>query len=284
MAIEKVSTILKDAVKNSYGVAAFNIFNYETISWAIKAAQEERMPVIIQFYPGFDRFIPMGVVAAITKELAAKVDIPVGLHLDHSNNFEDAIRGAHCGFPSIMIDGSRLDFEENVKLTSQVVKAAHEMGVEVEAELGHVGSGNNLDDFTNSSHFTDPADAVKFVERTGADSLAISVGNGHGNYVSTPSLDFSRIEQIHRSIDIPLVMHGGSGIPDEQLQRAISCGMSKFNIATEYNRSFYDAVKEHMDKGQGQGYMYGCLNQVEEQVKAFIKDKIRTLNPNSYRL
>ena len=284
MPIEKVSTILKDADRHGYGVAAFNIFNYETISWAIKAAHEERMPVIIQFYPGFERFIPMRVVTAITKELAAEVDIPVGLHLDHSNNYDDAIRGAHCGFPSIMIDGSRLDFHDNVKLTSQVVKTAHEMGVEVEAELGHVGSGNNLDDFTNSSHFTDPVDAARFVEITDADSLAISVGNGHGHYISTPSLDFSRIEEIHKSINIPLVMHGGSDIPDEQLHKSISCGMSKFNIATEYNQSFYHTVKQYMDGGQGQGYMYRCLSQAEEQVKRFIKDKIRTLNPNSYRL
>lgn len=284
MPIEKVSTILKDAQKNGCGIAAFNIFNYETISWAIKAAHEERMPIIIQFYPGFERFIPMSVVTAITKEWASKTDIPVGLHLDHSNNYEDAIRGAYCGFPSIMIDGSKLDFDENVKLTSQVVKAAHEMGVEVEAELGHVGSGNNLDDFTNSSYFTDPLDAIRFVESTGADSLAISVGNGHGHYVSTPSLDFSRIKEIHRSISIPLVMHGGSDIPSDQLQQSIFCGMSKFNIATEYNRKFYNTVKRYMERSQGQGYMYRCLNQAEAQVKGFIKDKIRTLNPNSYRL
>jgi ketose-bisphosphate aldolase len=282
--IEKITTILKDAEKHRYGVAAFNIFNYETIAWAIKAAHEERMPVIIQFYPGFERFIPMGVVTSITKELAAKVDIPVGLHLDHSDNFDDAIRGAHSGFPSIMIDGSRLDFHENVKLTTQVVKAAHEIGVEVEAELGHVGSGSNLDDFTNNTHFTDPADAVRFMESTEVDSLAISVGNGHGHYVSTPSLDFSRIEEIHKSLSIPLVMHGGSDIPDDQLQRSVNCGMSKFNIATEYNRSFYHAMKQVMDESRGRGYMFGCINQAEEQVKNFIKDKIRTLNPNSYRL
>lgn len=284
MPIEKVSTILKDAQKNEYGVAAFNIFNYETIAWVIQAAQEERIPVIIQFYPGFQKFIPMKVVASITKELAAKVDIPVGLHLDHSNNYEDAIRGAHSGFPSIMIDGSMLDFDKNVELTRRVVETAHEMGVEVEAELGHVGSGSNLEDFTDDTHFTDPGQAAKFVEMTEVDTLAIAVGNGHGPYIATPSLDFDRIRQIHKATNIPLVMHGGSDIPDDQLQESIRCGMSKFNIATEYNRAFYRTAKQHMESGNDRGYMYGCLNQIEDQVKEYIKNKIRVLNPNSYSL
>lgn len=284
MSIEKVSTILKEANRNGYGVAAFNVFNFETISWAIKAAEEEKMPVIIQFYPGFERYIPMEVVTTITKELAAKSKMPVGLHLDHSNTYEGAIRGAHCGFSSIMIDGSMLEFEDNIKLTCRVVETAIKMGVEVEAELGHVGSGNKLDDFTNSNHFTDPIDAREFVERTGVDSLAISIGNGHGHYIATPSLDFKRIEKIYKAIDIPLVMHGGSDIPDEQLKKAINCGMSKFNIATEYNRSFYRSIKEYMTENEEAGYMYRCLNQVEEEVKEFIKSKIRILNPNSYSL
>ncbi|HZJ58015.1 MAG TPA: class II fructose-bisphosphate aldolase [Clostridia bacterium] len=284
MPIERTSVILKDAEKHGYGVAAFNIFNYETIAWAIQAAEEERIPVIIQFYPGFDRFIPMEVVTAATKALAAKASIPVGLHLDHSNKYEDAIRGAECGFTSIMIDGSTLDFDENADLTKRVVDTAHKMGVEVEAELGHVGSGNNIDDFTNSSHFTDPEDAIRFIEITNADSLAVSVGNGHGHYVATPSLDFDRIQDIHDSISVPIVMHGGSDIPDDQIQRSIACGMSKFNIATEYNRSFYNAMKKCMEEDQGHGYMFRCLAQAENEVKEFLKAKLRVLNPKSYRL
>lgn len=155
----------------------------------------------------------MEVVAEITKKLAAESDIPVGLHLDHSASYENATRGAHCGFPSIMIDGSRLDFDENVELTRQVVDTAHKMGVEVEAELGHVGSGSNLDDYTDSDNFTDPVDAIRFVEATNVDSLAVSVGNGHGHYIKAPSLDFNRIRAIHKAVNIPLVMHGGSEFP-----------------------------------------------------------------------
>ena len=284
MPLERTSTILKDGEKNGYGVAAFNIFNYETIAWAIQAAEEERIPVIIQFYPGFDRYMPMEVVTAVTKELAAKASIPVGLHLDHSNKYEDAIKGAESGFSSIMIDGSTLSFEENAELTKRVVDTAHKMGVEVEAELGHVGSGNNLDDFTNTSLFTDPDDAARFIEITGADSLAVAVGNGHGPYVATPSLDFDRIQKIHESIPVPLVMHGGSDIPDDQLKRSIECGMSKFNIATEYNRSFYNAMKKCMEEDQTQGNIFRCLAQAEKEVKEFIKAKLRVLNPKSYRL
>lgn len=284
MSIEKVSVILRDAKRCRYGVAAFNIFNYETIFWVIKAAEEERMPVIIQFYPGLKKFIPMKVVTSIAKELAAKSDIPIGLHLDHSNSYEDAIYGAHCGFTSIMIDGSTLNFDDNVKLTKQVVSTAHEMDVEVEAELGHVGLGNNLHDFTNSNHFTNPVKAAKFVESTGVDSLAISVGNGHGHYISTPLLDFERIEKIYRCTSVPLVLHGSSDIPNWQLSKAVNYGISKFNIATEYNQSFYNIIKRQIEDHNAEGYMYECLVNAEKEIKEFIKSKIRTLNPNLYRL
>lgn len=284
MPIEKVSTILKDADANNYGVAAFNVFNFETINWAIQAAQEERIPVIIQFYPGFSKYIPMEVVAAITKELAAKARIPIGLHLDHSTSFEEAISGIHFGFPSVMIDGSSLSFNENLELTSKVVKAAHAIGVEVEAELGHVGLGSNTEDFTNSSNFTDPEEVSEFIEQTEADSLAISVGNGHGQYVSAPSLDFKRIKKINEIVSTPLVMHGGSDIPDDQLQKSILCGMNKFNIATEYDRTFYFMVSKYTNENSVKGYMYKCLNQAEDQVKKLLKAKLRTLNPKSYKV
>jgi ketose-bisphosphate aldolase len=285
MALERVSTILRDADARGYGVAAFNIFNYETVSWAIQAAEEEGVPILIAFYPGFQRFMPMSTAAAVTKDLSSKVKVPIGLHLDHSNTFELAISGVRHGFPSIMIDASMLSFEENSKITREVVRAAHAMGVEVEAELGHVGSGGSLDDFTNRDHFTSPEQAARFIEITGADSLAISIGNGHGQYVKTPNLDFERLKEINECIDIPLVLHGGSDIPDDQMQKAISLGINKLNIATEYNRAFYKAVNENKDNFiDNQGYMYGCLNAVEPAVKDFLRRKIRMLNPKGYHV
>ena len=284
MPLEKVCTILKDADKNGYGVAAFNIFNFETIAWAIEAAEEESMPVIIQFYPGFDRIFPLSCVSAVTKDLASKVRVPVGLHLDHSNTVELAIAGMRYGFQSIMFDGSRLPFEENVKLTAKVVEIAHGLGLEVEGELGHVGSGAVLDDFTNTNHFTDPDAAVEYVERTGVDSLAISIGNGHGTYVATPNLDFDRIKTINEKVSAPLVMHGGSDIPDEQMQRSIELGMVKFNIATEYNRAYVETMNNLMTAKTPKWFIFDCMEPAKAPVKEFLRSKIALLNPKSYKV
>ena len=284
MPIEKISNILKDADQNGYGVAAFNVFNYESIAWAIEVAEEEKTPIIIQFYPGFHVHIPLSTVVSIAVDLAANVKVPIGLHLDHSHTFEQVMSGVKYGYPSVMIDGSLLDFDENVKLTRKVVECAHAMGVEVEAELGHVGSAAIREDFTNPNHFTDPEAAKRFVDLTGVDSLAISVGNAHGQYISAPVLDFERIKKINSLVEVPLVLHGGSGIPDDQLQKSIQLGMNKFNIATEYNRAFYEGLKPYMLESDARGYMYGCLNRAKEAVKNFLRNKIRTLNPKGYHL
>jgi ketose-bisphosphate aldolase len=283
MSLEKVSCILKDGDRNGYGVAAINIFNYESIAWVIQVAEEERVPVIIQFYPGFTKLIPISTVAAITKDLISTVKVPIGLHLDHSHSFEQALAGARYGFQSIMIDGSALNFQENVNLTREVVKAAHALGIEVEAELGHVGSGNNPDDFLDSHNFTSPQDALEFIELTKVDALAISVGNGHGQYIKTPSLDFDRINEVNKLIDTHLVLHGCSDIPVNQLQKSVQLGMNKFNIATEYNRAIYNSLQTRFKDSENKGYMYGSLLLVEAEVKEFIRDKIKILNPKGYR-
>ncbi|MDN5277834.1 MAG: tagatose 1,6-diphosphate aldolase GatY/KbaY [Clostridiales bacterium] len=284
MSIERVSTILKDADANGYAVAAFNIFNYEAIAWAIEVAEEERIPIIIQFYPGLDRYIGLDTVAAITRSLAGKTSVPIGLHLDHSRTYEQAVSGIRYGFPSIMIDGSTLEFEENIRLTREVVKTAHALGVEVEAELGHVGVGAKLEDYTNPEHFTDPDLCPRFINETGADFLAISIGNAHGHYVSVPNIDFKRLEEINRRIDIPLVLHGGSNIPDDQIREAVKLGINKINIATEYNYTFYQTVKSLINKEPNRDFMLGCLNDAKEEVKEFLRKKVRLLNPRGYRI
>ncbi len=284
MPLERSSVILKEADLKGYGVAAFNVFNYETIAWALEVAEEEKIPVIIQFYPGFNDFISMGTVVAITREIASKISVPIGLHLDHSKSFEQAMAGIRYGFPSIMIDGSTLDFNENIRLTREVVKVAHLLGVEVEAELGYVGRGIEIDYFTNPEYYTDPDLCEDFVNETGVDALAISIGNAHGQYIATPKLDFARLEKINQRITIPLVLHGGSDIPDEQIRKAIELGINKVNIATEYDRTFYQTVKDLMKQETNRGFMYGCLNKVKEEVKEFIRSKIRLLNPRGYKI
>ncbi len=283
MPVEKTSDILRDAGRNGYGVAAFNVFNYESIAWAIQAAEEEGIPVIIQFYPGFDEYIPLSTVAAAVKDLARSAKIPVGLHLDHSFSYEQALSGIRHGFLSVMIDGSRLSFEDNVDLTSQVVKAAHALGVEVEGEIGCVGSGSRLDDFKKSDFFTDPEEARLFVERTQVDSLAVSIGNAHGYYAADPSLDIGRLKRIKGMVEVPLVLHGGTGIPDEQMVEAVQAGINKVNIATEYLRVFYDSLKQVMEENK-ERHMYGCMKKASTAVKEFIKGRLRILNPLGFKV
>ena len=247
MSLVKVNELLQHATEHHYGVAAINTINYETISCAIAAAEAERVPVIIQFYPGFDQYIPLSHIAYMAKDLARKASVPVAVHLDHSASYEIAVGGIRDGFPSVMVDGSARPFEENLAMTKAVVETAAVFGVDVEAELGHVGNAQILDDLTNADHLTDPDKAVEFVERTGCGSLAIAVGNAHGNYIQTPNLNFDRIRELRKAVSIPLVLHGCSGIPDEQMQEAVNLGLSKFNIATEYFAAMYRSLDQGIE-------------------------------------
>lgn len=284
MPLVKVNELLTHATENRYGVAAINTINYETVRCAVMAAEAERVPVIVQFYPGLDRYIPVSHIAFMAKDLARKASVPVAVHLDHSATYEIAVGGIRDGFPSVMVDGSSCPYEENVELTRRVVETASVFGVDVEAELGHVGVGKNLEDMTNKDLFTDPEQAVDFVERTGCGSLAIAVGNAHGDYAQKPNLDFDRIRQIRRKVSIPLVLHGCSGIPDDQMQEAVNLGLSKFNIATEYFAATYDAFDNVIEKTghnrNGMAMFFG----VQEGMVEFVRGKIRLLNPNKFSI
>ena len=183
-----------------------------------------------------------------------------------------------------MVDGSSLPYEENVAMTSQVARTAAVFGVDVEAELGHVGVGQNLEDMTNADLFTDPDQAAQFVERTGCGSLAIAVGNAHGDYIREPNLDFDRIRQIRKAVSVPLVLHGCSGIPDEQMREAVNLGMSKFNIATEYFAATYDAFDATIEKTGHNRNGVAMFFGVQQGMVDFVRGKIRLLNPNGFSL
>lgn len=183
-----------------------------------------------------------------------------------------------------MVDGSSLPYEENVALTKAVAEVGAVFGVDIEAELGHVGSGANAEDFIGSDLYTDPAQAAEFVERTGCGSLAIAVGNAHGPYVKTPQIDMQRIRDVRAAVDVPLVMHGCSDIPDEQLQETVNLGMSKYNIATEYFRAMYFSIKKNIEAGAFDGDAFGLMREIGQDMTAFVASKIRLLNPNGYSL
>ncbi len=284
MALAKVKDILRHATDNHYGVAAINTINFESIKYAILAAEAERVPIIIQFYPGLAAHCPLNHIAYMAKDLAAKASVPVAVHLDHSNTYDIAVSGIRDGFPSVMVDGSALPYEENVAVTAAVVRTARVFGVDVEAELGHVGSGANVDDIVNAGHYTKVEQAADFVERTGCDSLAIAVGNAHGPYATTPNLDFDRIRAIRAKLSIPLVLHGCSDIPAEQMKEAVNQGLSKFNIATEYFRAMAHAMAAALEIPRNQGNAGGVLMSMKEPMMDFVIGKIRLLNPNKFSL
>jgi ketose-bisphosphate aldolase len=274
MGYEKTGDIIKDAYKNKYGVAAFNAFNYETMKFAVEAADKAGKPVILQHYPGWYDYISFETAAEITKSLAKKAKVPVGLHLDHCNDLEIIGHAMKSGFSSVMYDGSKLPFEENMKTTKAAVKAALEFGADVEAELGSIGSAADVAQYTDARLFTDPEDAKRFFDETGILSLAIAVGNAHGSYAKLPSLDFSRIETISEKLKTPLVLHGGSGTPDDQLRRAVLCGISKINVATDYFKAFYGSIKTYADEKAGGGDIFSCMKYSQKKAAEFLTGKI----------
>lgn len=284
MSLISVKELLDHATVHKYGVPAINVFNYETVKWAIEAAEGERLPVIIQVYPGFRSHIHLKYIADFAKDMAGRASVPVAVHLDHSTTFEIAVEGIRDGYPSVMLDGSSLPFEENVQMTKDVIRVARVFGVDVEAELGHVGTGSKLEDIVNASNYTSVEQAVEFVEKTGCDSLAVAVGNAHGVYIKEPSLDFERIAQIRYSLSIPLVLHGCSDIPDEQIRKSVNLGISKFNIATEYDRAFYQAIGAAIDGAEKKGSFFQLESKAAGDIKAFVVRKLKLLNPNNYSL
>ena len=280
MALEKSGEILREGFSKGYGVVAANVFNYETVKFAIEKAEELGKPLIIGFYPGWKNFIDVDVVAEITKACAKKVKVPIGLHLDHSTDFGEIVQAMKAGYSSVMYDGSVLPFDENVKNTAEVVKVAKTLGIDVEAELGHVGSAAEASDFEDAAKFTSPKDAAVFLERTGCSSLAVAVGNAHGNYVRLPNLDIARIQAIKEAVGVPLVLHGGSGIPDDQVQAAVKVGIAKMNVATEYHNAYYRAVMAY-DKCDGKAKdMFFCSCDIRSDVLDFLEYKINLLNPS----
>lgn len=237
--------LLLDAQKNKYAVGAFNINNMEVVQAIIRAAEELNSPVILQASQGGLKYAGVEYIAALGKLAGRNTKVPVALHLDHGTDFDQVMQCIRHGFTSVMIDGSRFPLEENIAFTKRVVDIAHAVGVTVEAELGKIGgTEDHITVSEKDATFTDPQEAKRFVEETGVDYLAIAVGTAHGVYKGEPKLDFDRIKEIRDIIDIPLVLHGSSGVPRESLERAISLGISKINIDTDIRLGFSNAVKD----------------------------------------
>jgi len=235
--------MLLDAQKGGYAVGAFNVENMEMVKAVIAAAKELQAPVMLQTTPSTVKYGSLKTYQALVAAEAEKAGIPVCLHLDHGSSFELAVRAIQAGYTSVMIDGSHEDFEQNVALTKKVTEVAKACGVTVEAELGKVG-GKEDDLEAEGDTNTDPAEAREFVERTGVDSLAIAIGTAHGFYADTPVLDKERVSEVKSLVSIPLVLHGASGLRDEDIRECVQRGMCKVNFATELRVAYTDAGKK----------------------------------------
>jgi ketose-bisphosphate aldolase len=280
MAFEKVSTILKDADAKRTAVLAYDCFNFESIAWLVEAGEELGIPVIVMLYPGLMESIPAHVFAAITKAMAKKVKIPVGLHLDHCDSYETILGTIRDGFTSVMIDGSKLEYAENVRVTCEIVKAAHALGIDVEAELGKVGTAANKGDFKNEDLYTTAAQAADFVAKTKVDSLAIAIGSAHGWYVETPKLSMPRLKEINNAIDTPLVLHGGTGIPEDQLKESFGLGINKLNVGTEYFAIFYSTIKDYQQLKNKKESFAALQSYQKKVIKEYLRNKLLLTMPD----
>ena len=263
--------IIAMAEQGNYCVPAFNVYNVETVMGVIDAAEETKAPVILQLYPRLINeqvgyYVSPAVLAA-----AQKAGVPVCLHLDHAAGKQEVYRALRWGYTGIMQDGSTLSFEENVALTRSTVEMCATLGVGVEGEIGHVGSA--ADD--SMGEFTDPAEAKAFVEQTDVCCLAVLVGNAHGHYKKTPKLDIERIKAIRQACGIPLVLHGGTGIPDEQVKAAIAAGVRKMNIGTDVCCAFAEGTKAALDDPNRSLAVDVFMKTAIASVKALAVNKIR---------
>lgn len=241
--------LLLNAKKNGYAVGAFNTCNLEIAQAIIWAAEAKKVAITLQVTETSLEYAGFGPLVSMLKALIEETEIPVDLHLDHGKNFDVIARCIESGFTSVQVDGSKLSFKENIELTKKVVKLAHKKGVFVQGELdktpgSHCGS-TSLDDIAKFG-FTDPIQAKDFVDKTGVDSFAVSIGNAHG--FGDTKLNFDILKQVRNVLNIPLVMHGGSGIPKDLIQQAIKLGISAINIDSEIGAAFTNAMKEYFEK------------------------------------
>ena len=276
MSLVNTIDMLKHAEEHKYAVGAFNVINLDFLNGIIEAAESLRSPVILNIAEVHFPYVNIEQIAPAIKYMAESASVPVVLNLDHGLTFEAVVRALRCGFSSIMYDASTKSLEENIEETKLVVKMAHAVGVSVESELGHVGGaeGGSKAAKANREMFTNPDDAERFVEETGIDALAVSVGNVHGFYDGDPELDFDLIDTLRAKTKIPLVLHGGSGISDDDFRHAIKLGMRKVNFYTEMSKLATDRICECLSEPKDY-FIPDLLKEVKETVKEVVKQRIQ---------
>jgi len=269
MALVSMRTMLEKAGAEGYSVGNFDVFNLELLKGVMEAQEELRAPVILAYGPPFEVYSPMRHYAKLMRSYAEETDLPVVIHLDHANTLAQVKSAVDAGFNSVMIDASALPFEENIQRTLEVVAFCRPLGIPVEAELGHVGD-EGMSDLSDYG-FTDPSLAAEYVGRTGIDALAVAIGNAHGVYRRKPEIRYGVLEAVRKAVSVPLVLHGASGIPDEDIRRCAALGITKINIHTELLLSAVESLRQDVEEDAN---YYAIFDHHVKAVKERTKEKI----------
>lgn len=276
MTYKSMDTFLEVLEEGNYVAPAMNTTNLEMTIAIVEAAEETGCPVIVQIAPTNVKLSGYDYISDIVKLASKKYSVPITLHLDHGMNFDDIRAAVDAGFSSVMIDASTLDYEDNIKLTREVVEYCHKRGVCVEAELGEL-SGKEDDYESDSAERTDASLCQDFVEQTGIDLLAVSIGNIHG-IDQTPELDFALLREINEKVSVPLVIHGGSGIEDKALAELKNYGVRKVNLASDLRKEFISAVGKRYEKNTNEYNLISVLMDAKTAVKETAVTKFKALN------
>lgn len=261
--------LLQDARKRKFAVGGFNVFNFETLGAVMEVAEELKTPLVLGVPERLFKFVDVETLSAAMVRAAQKSSVPVALHLDHGMSYEGVMRAIRWGFTSVMFDGSHLQLDENLKRTKDITRIAHSLGISVEGELGYVGCYPNAADLTEEN-LVKPDVAAHFVDKTKVDALAVAVGTSHGIYHGIPKLNFSRLNELSNTINVPLVMHGGSRLDKNDYKQAIHSGISKVNIATDMSMAAAETLKAEMTKNANANYIH-----LMSTVKKGVKESVR---------
>lgn len=277
MSIVTNKQLLDHARAGKYAVAAFNTNNLEYTQAILRAAVELNAPVIIEAAKSEIDYMDGYVFVAMVKAMAENLSIPVSIHLDHGPSFEEVVRCLRYGFTSVMYDGSSLPLEQNIANTKKVVEAAHACGVSVEGEIGVIGQAADSPEGIKSDMIglADPDQCEEFVKETRIDCLAASIGNAHGLYKRKPELRFDLLIEINKRIDIPLVLHGGTGIPEEDLKKAITLGVAKINFSTIMRKSFIETLTNTLNSNPGELDLMKLLTPARKKMQEVAKQHIK---------
>ncbi|TZE82911.1 class II fructose-1,6-bisphosphate aldolase [Calorimonas adulescens] len=267
--------ILAKANIDGYAVGAFNTSNLEITQAIIESAEELNAPVIVQVSEGAFNYAGGKNIANIVKTMARDASVPVALHLDHGRDFGILMRSIRYGFTSIMYDGSKYPLPENIERTKRIVDMARAVNISVEAELGKIGgTEDNVSVSEKEAMYTDPDEAVEFVKETGVDYLAIAIGTAHGPYKGVPHLDFERLKEIKSRLGMPIVLHGASGLSEEDIKKAVKLGVNKINIDTDIRQAFAASVRAYLDENKDVYDPRSILGNAKKAMKDVIKKKM----------